>query len=363
MYFSLVKLNPNPRIIEHKPSSHGGINSIKSKKTGILDYSSNINPLGCHPGVKKYLKKQMNLLSIYPDSNSTELRKNLEWYTKIPEKQIVVGNGATEIIYNFCQAFLNKKTPVLIPIPTFSEYEVAAKLQNCKISFFKTMNLSNDIDYFLKKIPKGGCVFVCNPNNPTGVLISRQKMQKIIQTAKKKSTLVFVDECFIELSEPKQSIIKDLKKYDNLFVLRSLTKSFGLAGIRIGYGLGNKKLVTILNNLKIPWNVSGIAQKAASAALCYHDYLDKTCKIIHKEKINLKNSISKINGFTCFNTDTNFILIKTKIKSNVLQKKLLRKKILIRDCNSFRGLNNNYIRIAVKTPKENKKLIKALEAV
>ncbi len=225
------------------------------------------------------------------------------------------------------------------------------------------MNLSNDIDYFLKKIPKRGCVFVCNPNNPTGVLTSRQKMQKIIQTAKKKSTLVFVDECFIELSEPKESIIKDLKKYDNLFVLRSLTKSFGLAGIRIGYGLGNKKLVTILNNLKIPWNASGIAQKAASAALCYHDYLEKTSKVILKEKINLKNSISKINGFTCFNSDTNFILIKTKIKSNVLQKKLLRKKILIRDCNSFRGLNNNYIRIAVKTSKENKKLIKALEAV
>jgi threonine-phosphate decarboxylase len=215
----------------------------------------------------------------------------------------------------------------------------------------------------LKKIPKKGCIFVCNPNNPTGILISRQKMQKIIITAKKRSTLVFVDECFIELSDPKQSIIKDLKKYDNLFVLRSLTKSFGLAGIRIGYGLGNKELITILNNIKIPWNVSGIAQKAANAALCYHDYLDKTSKIILKEKIYLKKSISKINGFTCFNTDTNFILIKTKIKSNILQKKLLRKKILIRDCNSFRGLNNNYIRIAVKTSKENKKLIKALEAV
>ena len=358
-----MKLNPNPRVSEHKPSSHGGINSIKSKKSGILDYSSNINPLGCHPGVKKYLKKQMNLLAVYPDSDSIELRKNLEWYTKVPQKQIVVGNGATEIIYNFCQAFLNKKTPVLIPIPTFSEYEVATKLQNSKISFFKTMNLNNDLDDFLKKIPKKGCIFVCNPNNPTGVLIPRQKMLKIIQTAKKKSTLVFVDECFIELSEPKESIIKDIKKFDNLFVLRSLTKSFGLAGIRIGYGLGNKKLITILNNIKIPWNVSGIAQKAASAALCYHNYLDKTSKTILKEKINLKNSISKIDGFTCYNTDTNFILIKTKIKSNLLQKKLLKKKILIRDCNSFRGLNNNFIRIAVKTNKENKKLIKALEAV
>ena len=178
-----------------------------------------------------------------------------------------------------------------------------------------------------KKNPKKRLhVFVCNPNNPTGVLISKLNMRKIIQTAKKKSTLVFVDECFIELSDSKQSIIKDIKKFDNLFVLRSLTKSFGLAGIRIGYGLGNQKLVTILNNIKIPWNVSGIAQKAASAALCYYNYLDKTSKMISKEKINLKNSISKIDGFTCYDTDTNFILIKTKIKSNILQKKLLRKK-------------------------------------
>lgn len=358
-----MKLNTNPGVIEHKPSSHGGLNSIQSKKIGIIDYSSNINPLGCHPAVKKYIKKQMNLLSIYPDSDSTELRKNLEWYTKIPFEQIVIGNGATEIIYNFCRAFLNKKTPILIPIPTFSEYEVASKLQKCKISFFKTMNLNRNIDNFLKIIPKNGCIFICNPNNPTGVLISRKKMQKIVQMAKKKSTLVFVDECFIELSEPTQSIVKDLKNYDNLFVLRSLTKSFGLAGIRIGYGLGNKKLIKILNNIKIPWNVNGIAQKAASAALCYHNYLHKTSKIIRKEKMNLQNSISKIEGFTCYDTDTNFILIKTKIKSNILQKKLLRKKILVRNCNSFRGLNNNYIRIAIKTPKENKKLIKALEAV
>ena len=358
-----MKLNPNPRILEHKPSSHGGINSIKTRKNGILDYSSNINPLGCHPGVKKYLKKQMNLLSVYPDSNSAELKKNLEWYTKIPERQIVVGNGATEIIYNFSKAFLNKKTPVLIPIPTFSEYEASVKLQNCKISFFKTMNLNTNLDNFLKKIPIKGCIFVCNPNNPTGILISRKKMQKIIQEASKKSTLVFVDECFIELSDPNQSVIKDIKKFENLFVLRSLTKSFGLAGIRIGYGLGNKKIVDILNNIKIPWNVSGIAQKAASAALCYNNYLEKSSRMIEREKINLKKSISKIEGFSCYNTNSNFILIKTKQKSNTLQKKLLKKNILVRDCSSFRGLNNNHIRIAVKTPKENKKLIKALEAV
>lgn len=358
-----MKIIPNPIAAKHEPSSHGGIYSIKSPKSGIIDYSSNINPLGCHPGVKKYIKKQMKLLSVYPDSDSFALKKNLKWYTKVPEDQIVVGNGATEIIYNFCQAFLNKKTPVLIPIPTFSEYEVASKLQNSKITFFKTMNLNDSLDSFIKKIPKKGCVFLCNPNNPTGILISRKKIRKILDISKKKSTLVFVDECFIELSDQKQSVVIDLKKYDNLFVLRSLTKSFGLAGMRIGYGLGNKKLISILNKIKIPWNVSGISQKAASASICYHDYLEKSRKIILKETEYLRKSISKINGFSCFQTNANFILIKTKIKSNILQKKLLKKKILIRDCNSFRGLNHNFIRIAVKTHKENIKLIKALEAI
>jgi len=358
-----LRLIPNRRVLEHKRGLHGGLYSIKSPKQGIIDYSSNINPLGCHPGVKKYLKKQMQTLSVYPDPDSYIVRKNLKWYTRIPEEQIVIGNGATEIIYNFCQAFLNKKTPVFIPIPTFSEYEVASKLQDCKISYFKTMNMNEDLNSFIKKIPKKGCIFICNPNNPTGVLIYKSKMQKIIKAAQKRSTLVFVDECFIELSDPNQSVIQDLKKFDNLFILRSLTKSFGLAGMRIGYGLGNIKLISILNNLKIPWNVSGIAQKAASAALCYHAYLEQARNLIMKEKKFLRSAISKIDGFSCFNTDTNFILIKTKKKSSIIQKKLLKKKILVRDCNSFQGLNNNYIRIAVKTHKENIKLIKALEEI
>jgi threonine-phosphate decarboxylase len=146
-----------------------------------------------------------------------------------------------------------------------------------------------------------------------------------------------------------------------LFVLRSLTKSFALAGLRIGYGLGSKQMISILNNIKIPWNVSGLAQHAASTAIQHSFYLDKVKKIIKNESSYLINNISKITSFQCNPTSTNFILIKTKIKSPLLQKKLLKKKILIRDCSTFRGLNDNYIRIAVKTRKENKKLIKAFE--
>jgi len=355
-------METNPNICAHKPVLHGGPFSIRYPNSKILDFSSNISPIGTSLLVRKTIKNQLDTIQNYPDPESFQLRKNLQKYTKIHFSQIVVGNGATEIIYNFCQAFLSKKTPVLIPIPTFEEYEAAAKLANAKVSFFKTMDLTKDIDNFIDKFPINGCIFICNPNNPTGNLISKKTLQKIIISAHKKNTLVFVDECFIELvPDHDESIIKFISKYNNLFILRSLTKSFALAGLRIGYGLGSKQMISILNNIKIPWNVSGLAQQAASTAIQHSFYLDKVKKIIKKESSYLINNISKITSFQCNPTTTNFILIKTKIKSTTLQKKLLKKKILIRDCSTFRGLNDNYIRIAVKTRKENKKLIKAFE--
>jgi len=359
-----MKFKVEKNIESHTPVKHGGLYSIKNTDSSVTDFSSNISPLGFPPLVKKVIKKEIQSLDVYPDPDSTKLRSHLEWYTGIPKDQIVVGNGATEIIYNFCKAFLGKKTPILIPVPTFGEYEAACKLAGCKISFFKTMNLNESLDEFIKLIPKNGCVFLCNPNNPTGALIPKSKMLEIIKNAKKKDTLVFVDECFIELvPRSNESVVKDLKKFDNLFVLRSLTKSFGLAGIRVGYGLGSKKMISILNKIKVPWNVSGLAQKAASAALCHSFYLDKTRNLIKKESKYLSGSIAKMPNFSCHSSATNFILIKSKIKSKTLQKKLLAKKILVRDCSNFRGLTDQYIRIAVKNHKENVRLIKALESI
>lgn len=352
----------NPYISAHKRVPHGGPFSITHISSNVLDFSSNISPLGPSQMVRKTIKNHLDSVKIYPDSESTSLKKNLQNYLKIPYSQIVIGNGATEIIYNFCQAFLSNKTSVLIPIPTFGEYESAAKLRGSKISFFKTMNLEKDTDEFISKFPSNGCIFICNPNNPTGHLMQKQTLQKIITSAHKKKSLVFVDECFIELvPDLNETIIELVKKFPNLFVLRSLTKSFALAGLRIGYGVGSKQIISILNNIKIPWNVSGIAQYAASTALDDPTYLIKVNKIIKKESSYLIDCISKFNNFKCIPTSTNFILIKTKINSKILQKKLLEKKILIRDCSTIHGLNHNYFRIAVKTRKENDKLIKSLE--
>ena len=186
-------------------------------------------------------------------------------------------------------------------------------------------------------------------------------MEKIVKTAEKKSSLVFVDETFIELvPDSNPSLVKTLKSYENLFILRSFTKSFGLAGLRIGYGLGSKKIIEVLQRVKIPWNVNYIAQMAASAALCYSDFLEKSQLNIKKEYSFLINALSKINWLSYYPSSTNFILIKTKINSKKLQKKLLKKNILVRDCSTFCGLDENYIRIAVKNRIQNKLLLEAL---
>ncbi|MCE2505774.1 MAG: threonine-phosphate decarboxylase [Nitrosopumilaceae archaeon] len=358
-----MKIRTKTSIAKHHPISHGGRFSGGNRQSDVLDFSSNTSPAGIPSSVKSAMKKRLDEMEYYPDTNSTSLLSSLKKYTRLSDSHIVVGNGAIEILYNFCSTFLSKKR-VLIPTPTFSEYESASKFADCKFTFFKTMNLSENLDSFISQIPVNGCVFVCNPNNPTGTILSKKQLTKIISAAKTRSSFVFVDECFIELvPESNQSIMNLVKKYDNLFVLRSLTKSYGLAGIRIGYGIGSKSIIKILKKIKIPWSVNALAQEAGIIAIKNKSHLTKSKSIIKKESDFLKKKIAKITGFECYDSSTNFILIKTKQDSTKIQKKLLKHKILIRDCKNFRGLNNHYIRIAVKSHKDNLKLVNAMEAI
>lgn len=357
-------INTKSSIRRHSPVIHGGKIPSKNSDQKIIDFSSNITPLGIPSSVKSIIKKNFDKIGFYPDPNSENVTLNLEKYTHLPKSNIVVGNGAIEILYNFCYAFLSKTTKVLIHIPTFQEYETAVKLNDCKISYFKSINLSKDLDSFILQIPKNGCIFLCNPNNPTGELLSKKELLAIIIKAKKLKTLVFIDECFIELvPDYDESVISYVKKYDNLFILRSLTKSFGLPGIRIGYACGSKEIIKILQKIKIPWSVNSIAQDAANEVIKNKSHITKSKFIIKKELKYLNKLISSIDGFECIPSSTNFILIKTKYNSTYLQKKLLKNKILIRDCKNFRGLNEHYFRIAVKSHRDNVKLVSALESI
>jgi threonine-phosphate decarboxylase len=359
-----VKISTKSSIRKHIPVIHGGKISSKKSDQKIIDFSSNITPLGIPHSVKLIIKQNLDKVQFYPDPNSETVISSLEKYTHLSKSNIIVGNGAIEIIYNFCFAFLSKMTKVLIHVPTFQEYETAVKLSNCKISYFNSLNLSKNINSFILQIPKNGCVFLCNPNNPTGELLSKKELLSIIIAAKKLETIVFIDECFIELvPKSSESVISYVKKYDNLFILRSLTKSFGLPGLRIGYACGSSEIIKILQKIKIPWSVNSLAQDAANAVIKNVSHIKKSNLIIKRELKYLENNISGLNGFECISSSTNFILIKTKYDSTKLQTKLLKNKILIRDCKNFRGLNNHYIRIAVKSHKDNVKLVTALEKI
>ena len=175
-----MKINTKSSIRRHSPVIHGGKIPSKNSDQKIIDFSSNITPLGIPNSAKSIIKKNLDKVQFYPDPHSETVISSLEKYTNLSKSNIIVGNGAIEILYNFCYAFLSKTTKVLIHVPTFQEYETAVKLNECKISYFKSINLSADLDSFISQIPKNGCIFLCNPNNPTGELLSKKELLSII---------------------------------------------------------------------------------------------------------------------------------------------------------------------------------------
>jgi histidinol-phosphate aminotransferase len=211
-------------------------------------------------------------------------------------------------------------------------------------------------------------VFLCNPNNPTSMLISTDAITEIIERAMKENTLVFLDEDFLEFVENEKalSMINKITKYPNLFILRSFTKIFGLTGLRIGYGIASPEIINLLSCAKIPWNVNCLAQAAAVAALKDEQHLQITRDLIKKEKAQLLRELIKISSFKIYPADANFFFINVKksgLTAAKLTSKLLSQGILIRDCTSFRGVDQYFVRIAVKTRVENERLIEVLKRI
>ena len=349
------------------PRSHGGRHYIKNIKGDIIDFSTNVNPLGPSRRVVSIIRKNLNLISAYPEPDSKEFKEAVSDYLQIDEECVVAGNGANELIHLFADAFVKNVDKVVIPIPTFFEYEFACDKNSATISYVDLDNFVLNPDSILEAMDKETkAVFVCNPNNPTGLLANRDHIQKILDHAYNNNTLVMIDECFIEfVDEPERnSFVNTVNDYDNLVVLRTLTKAFGLAGLRAGYCLANKKIAQLLNKVKVPWSVNALAQKAAVVALQDREHIKKTRQLVKKERQYLQSNIAKISKFAPCKSDTNFFLIKLDgIDSLLLKEKLLKRKILVRDCSTFTGIGTDYVRISTQKRRENTLLINALKEV
>jgi threonine-phosphate decarboxylase len=333
----------------------------------ILDFSSSVNPLGPSKQAVDAAKKAFSQIAAYPDSNSNELRQVISSHYGISKGNVVVGNGSTELIYLFAEVFMKKGDKAVMPSPTFGEYESAVRKTGETPKFVKLNKTFNiDVEAFKREITDSKLVFLCNPNNPTSKLICQETLKDILDTALDNGTLVFLDEDFLEFVENEKNLtmIGKINQYPNLFILRSFTKIFGLTGLRVGYGIANEEIISVLSCAKIPWNVNCLAQAAAVAALKDEEHLRVTRELIKKEKVWLKSELGKFGAFKFSEPDANFFFINIRqsgFTATELKNKVLKQGILIRDCTSFKGLDEVYVRVAVKTRVENERLIEAFK--
>jgi len=350
---------------------HGGNLERAMEKYGIsseeiIDFSANINPLGFSSKIREDIIKNLDRLSHYPDPECKEAKKEISHYFKIDYENIVLGNGSTELIYLIVQTLKLKK--VLIPIPTFCEYERALNNNNVSINFFKLKEKQDflvSMDEIIPQLAGIDLVFLCNPNNPTGTFLPKKEMLTLVKEVQKRKIFLVLDEAFIDLYE-EESLIKEVKNYDHLIILRSLTKFFGLPGLRIGFAASNSKLIKKLEAQKIPWSVNCLAQIAVREVLRDEKFITKSRSFLLEEKEFFYQELSNIEGWKVYKPSANFIFIKLlgNISSEGLMGQLAKKGILIRDCSNFRGLEEGkFIRVAVRTRKENIKLLEELKLI
>ncbi len=354
--------------------THGGnVHEIlrrQSPAVKLLDFSANINPLGLAAEVKAAIQDNIGQVVHYPDPEATDLKQALADHYKLLPDTIILGNGAVELLYVLFHT-LRPKT-VLIPVPSFGEYERAALACQADIIYHElaatqdfSLTLSPD---FIDKIKQADCLILGNPNNPTGNLLPVKVIEACLAAAQKHNCLVVVDESFIDFRADQEaySCRKLLADYDNLFLLQSLTKFYAIPGLRLGFAATNKILAKKLELGKDPWNVNLLAQKAGVAALNATAYQEKTRASVKAEGERLWLLLQDLPKVKAYKPTVNFILFDisgTGYNAALFREKLLQRQIMIRDCSNYPGLSTGYVRVAVKAPNDNDALLAALQAV
>lgn len=353
---------------------HGGdLDAIERNyhipKEEIMDFSGNINPLGFPEKVKAALCKQIDIVSSYPDKNYVALKQSISLYTGACPEHIIVGNGSTELISTFIQSVSAKKT--LIMGPAYSEYEREIKLKGGEFEYFPLCEkdcFSLDLEKLLTAlIPPIGLFVACNPNNPTGTAISCQQMEQILAHCKANDISVMVDETYIEFSDNMNEIcsIPFVKKFDNLFVIRGISKFFAAPGLRLGYGVcSSKSFLALLKKHQDPWSVNSLAAFAGEKLFSDTEFIIKTKMLISEQRKLAFEKLSYFKNIKAYPSSSNFILLKLltdNVDSEELFEKLIAKKMLIRNAESFTFLDASYLRFCILLPEQNELLLSELK--
>jgi len=352
---------------------HGGNVDELTRDRGVgqgelVDFSANINPLGYPEELKRKIVEDFDCILNYPDIDSHDLTLALAAYHGLDPANILVGNGSTEFMYWFPLALKPKRA--LIVAPAFSEYERGLQLSGTDISFFETTEEKgfavNGKALIARLDENYDILYICNPANPTGTLIPKETVLDIIRAAEEKGTTAVIDEAFIDFVE-EESVKKEVCACSRAVVLRSMTKFFGIPGLRLGYAIARADFLKTVTRDKPPWTVNALVQKAAGAALEARDYIARTCAFVREEREFLCTRLSAIPALTVFPGAANYLFVtideKRKLTAGELWARLLDDGIVIRDCSNYRGLSERCFRVAVKCRAENEKLINAVRKV
>ena len=335
---------------------------IAKEDRKFLDFSANINPLGMPAGVRLAVMEALDKAEHYPDPESRKLKQALAEYHEVPEEALICGNGGADLIYRL--AYGTKPAHALLTAPTFLEYEEALKQVGTKIHIYEMQPDYRVREDILEQMTEEmDVMFLCNPNNPTGILVEQELLLRILERAESRSILLVLDECFLDFTgQEERSLIQKTTEYKHLFILKSFTKMYAIPGIRLGYGIsGNKELIEKMEKSGPCWNVSVLASEAGIAALQEVEYCEQARRLICREREKLKEGL-KIFGFQVWNGQADYLFFQTPGITD-LYERLLPYGILIRRCSNYRGLDKTHYRIAVKSPEANEKLLEVLRKV
>ncbi len=323
----------------------------------VINLASNESPYGPSPRVLQALRREMDRVGLYPDPRATKLKTAIADYVGVRTECITIGNGSDELMDLSCKAFLDPRDRALIPLPTFAMYELACRSNGGVPRFFKLPNFEWRTGDLKRALGGAKLAFLGRPNNPTGNGVSLEGLRYLLKSGK----LIIVDEAYVEFAG--YSVAKLAPKFKNLIVLRTFSKAFGLAGLRVGYAVGNPKLIEVLESIRAPFNVNRIAQVAAVVALSDRGYLRKVVGATRKNRTYLRRELLKL-GLRVLPSDANFLMVNvTPLKTNApkLCDYLARKGILIRELSNFRGAGPRWVRISVGKPEQNERLVNAIK--
>ena len=325
----------------------------------VIKLASNENPLGASPKALEAIRKNMSFINRYPDSNGFYLKKRLAKYYNIEKENIVLGNGSDELIDIILKTFVEDDEHILTADFTFLEYSIISKVKNRTVLTVPLKYFRYDLDAIKTKIDsKTKVIFISNPNNPTGTYVTKYELDEFLKDIPG-NVIVVLDEAydaFIDVNDFASGL--DYFRKNNVITLKTFSKAYGLAGLRVGFAVARKEFISYMNVARQPFNVNSLAQAAALAAIDDKIFLKKTRKTILDGKRYLYDNLKK-SGLAYVPTEANFILIDVGSDGVEIFNKMLKFGVIVRDMKQY-GLKN-YIRVTIGTKKENERLIKVLK--